>query len=217
MEKRYNDLWTGCPGAVDILGAACLKSQEDDEVNQNKYDNKPKTQLQKSMRIALRWGLVSLAAFVLGGLLVAVAFYLPTRLNLDQANTGLENANATITGKTGQITTLQTGNEALHKNLDSATLHMYVLKALSGVRGASLAVAADDYAGARLSLIQASEALDMLSGLLDNDQTDVITAMQKSAAQAFSDITTDLNSAHPELVQLTKNLLQLEDNLFPNL
>jgi hypothetical protein len=190
---------------------------EDEKVNQNKTDTKPKTQLQKSMRKVLQWGLLALTAFVLGGLIVAVALYIPNRLNLDIANTELENANATITGKTGQITTLQTGNEALHKNLDSATLHMYVLKALSGVRGASLAVAADDYAGARLSLIQASEALDMLSGLLDNDQTDVITAMQKSAAQAFSDITTDLNSAHPELVQLTKNLLQLEDNLFPNL
>jgi hypothetical protein len=187
-------------------------------VNQNNIDtNKPKTRLQKNMQIALRWGLVSLTAFVLGGLLVAFALYMPNQLSLDKANTGLENANATITGKTGQITTLQTGNDALQKNLDSATLHMYVLKAQSGVRGASLAVAADDYAGARLSLIQASEALDMLSVLLDKDQIDVITAMQKSAAQALSDITTDLQSAHPELVQLTKNLLQLEDNLFTNL
>jgi hypothetical protein len=192
-------------------------SQEDGKVNQNKIDTKPKTQLQKSMRTALRWGVVLLTAFVLGGLLVAVALYIPNRLNLDIANTELENANATITGKTGQITTLQTGNDALQTNIESTTLHMYVLKALSGVRGASLAVAADDYAGARLSLIQASEALDMLSGLLDNDQTDVITAMQKSAAQAFSDITTDLQSAQPELILLTKNLLQLEDNLFPNL
>jgi hypothetical protein len=192
-------------------------SQEDGKVNQNKIDTKPKTQLQKSMHTALRWGVVLLTAFVLGGLLVAVALYIPNRLNLDIANTELENANATITGKTGQITTLQTGNDALQTNIESTTLHMYVLKALSGVRGASLAVAADDYAGARLSLIQASEALDMLSGLLDNDQTDVITAMQKSAAQAFSDITTDLQSAQPELILLTKNLLQLEDNLFPNL
>jgi hypothetical protein len=186
-------------------------------VNQNKIDNKPKTQLQKSMRIALRWGLVSLTAFVLGGLLVAVALYNPNRLNLDIANTGLEDANATITGKTGQITTLQAGNDALQRNLDSTTVHMYILKALSGVRGASLAVAADDYAGARPSLIQASEALDMLSALLDDNQTDVLAAMQESAAQASSFITTDLKSAHPELVQLTKNLLQLEDNLFPNL
>jgi hypothetical protein len=187
-------------------------------VEQNKFDTKPKTRLQKSMRIAVHWGLVSLTAFVLGGLIVAVAFYIPTRSNLDKANTGMENANATITGKTGQITALQTGNDAMQKKLDSTTVHMYILKALSGVRGASLAVAADDYAGARLSLLQASEALDMLSVLLDDNQIDVLTAMQKSAAQASSLITTDLKSAQPELVQLTKNLLQLEDNLFlPNL
>ncbi|HEY4717383.1 MAG TPA: hypothetical protein VIH14_00045 [Anaerolineales bacterium] len=102
------------------------------------------------------------------------------------------------------------------KNLDSARLHMYVLKALSGVRGASLAVAADDYAGARLSLTQTSAALDTLSTLLGADHKDVLAAMQKSAAQALTDEKTDLKSAQPELDQLTKNLAQLEDNLFSN-
>jgi len=65
-------------------------------------------------------------------------------------------------------------------------------------------------------LIQASEALDTLSGLLGSDQKDVFTAMQKNAAQALTEVKTDLMSAQPELVQLTKNLVQLEDNLFPN-
>jgi cytoskeletal protein RodZ len=177
---------------------------------------RPETRLQKSMRGALRWVLVVLVAFGLGALLIAFALYVPTRQKLDKANADLGHANATITSQSDQITTLQTSNETLQKNLDSATLHMYVLKALSGVRGASLAVAADDYAGARLSMIQASEALDNLSGLLGTDQKDVLTAMQQSAAQALTDVKTDLKSAHPELDQLTKNLVQLEDNLFPN-
>jgi hypothetical protein len=173
---------------------------------------RPETRLQKSiksMRGTLRWVLVAVLAFGLGALLIAFALYVPTWQKLDKAN-------ATLTGKTDQITTLQTGNKALQKNLDSATLHMYVLKALSGVRAASLAVAADDYAGARLSLIQASEALDTLSGLLGTDQKDVLAAMQQSAAQALTEVKTDLKSAQPDLVQLTKNLVQLEDNLFPN-
>jgi enamine deaminase RidA (YjgF/YER057c/UK114 family) len=173
---------------------------------------KPETRLQKSMRGALRWVLVVLVAFGLGALLIAFALYIPTRQKLDKVN-------ATITGKTDQITTLQTVNETLQlvtKNLDSATLHMYVLKALSSVRGASLAVAAGDYAGARLSLIQASEALDMLSGQLGTDQKDVLTAMQQSAAQALTEVKTNLKSAQPDLDQLTKNLAQLEGNLFTN-
>jgi len=178
---------------------------------------KPETRLQKSMRGALRWVVVALSAFGLGALIIAFALYIPTRQKLNKANADLENANATITSKTDQISTLQTGKETLQKNLDSAMLHMYVLKALSGVRGASLAVAADDYAGARLSLIQASEALDILSSLLGGtDQKDVLTAMQLSAAQALTDVKTDLKSAQPELDQLTKNMVQLEDNLFPN-
>ena len=123
---------------------------------------------------------------------------------------------AKITANTDQITILQVGNEILQNNLYSNTLCMYVIGALSGVRGASLAVATDDYAGARLSLIQASEALDALSGLLETDQKDVLTAMQESAAQALTDVQNDLKSAQPELDQLTKNLVQLENNLFPD-
>ncbi|MBN2145836.1 MAG: hypothetical protein JW726_00550 [Anaerolineales bacterium] len=176
---------------------------------------KPETRLQKSMRGALRWVLVALLAFGLGALIIAFALYFPTRQKLDKANTDLETANATIAEKTGQITILQTDNETLQENLVSATLHMYVLKALSGVRGASLAVAADDYAGARLSLIQASEALDILSGLVGADQKDVLTAMQQSAAQALTEMKTDLALVQPELDQLTKNLVQLENSLFP--
>jgi multidrug resistance efflux pump len=174
------------------------------------------TRLQKYVRVAWPWMLVALLAFGLGALLIAVALYFPTRQKLNTANADLEHANATITGQSDQITTLQTDNETLQKDLDSTTLHMYVLKALSGVRGASLAVAADDYAGARLSLIGASEALDTLSGLLGTDQKDVLSAMQKSAAQALTQIQTDLASAPPELDLLTKNLVQLEKNLFPN-
>ncbi|MBN1873716.1 MAG: hypothetical protein JXA33_05765 [Anaerolineae bacterium] len=177
---------------------------------------KPETRLQKSMHSAWRWVLVAVLAFGLGALLIVFTLYVPTRQKLDKANADLEHTNAVLTSKTDQITTLQTGAETLQKNLDSTTLHMDVLKALSGVRGASLAVAANDYAGARLSLIQATEALATLSDRLGTEQKDVFTAMLQSAAQTLADVQTDLKSAQPELDQLTQNLVQLEDNLFPN-
>jgi hypothetical protein len=172
---------------------------------------------QKPKRGVLRWVLMVLLAFGLGALLIAFALYIPTRQSLDKAKTDLGNANTTITSRSTQITTLQTVNTTLQKNLDTTTLHMIMLEALSGARAASLAIAADDYAGARLSLIQASEALDTLSGLLvGTDQKDVFNAMQQSAAQALTDMKTNLKSAQPEMDKLTKNLVQLEANLFPN-
>lgn len=176
----------------------------------------PETRLQKSVRVARPWMLVALVAFGLGALLIAVAFYFPNRQMLNTANADLEHANATISDMTDQVATLQAENETLQQNLDSATLHMVVLEALSGVRGASLAVNAGDYAGARLSLIQASEALDTLPGRLGTDQSDVLAAMQQGAAQALTEIQSNLTSAPPELDLLTKNLVQLEKNLFPN-
>jgi len=177
---------------------------------------KPETRPQKSMRGTLRWLLAVLLAFGLGALLIAFLLYIPTRQELVKANTDLEQATATITSQTDQIATLHTGNETLQKDLDSAKLQIYVLRALSGVQGASQAVAADNYAGARLSLIQASDALDILSGLLGTDQKDVLNAMQQSASQALIKMKTNLTSAQPELDQLTNNLAQLEGNLFPN-
>jgi hypothetical protein len=60
-------------------------------------------------------------------------------------------------------------------DMDYAILHSYALKALSGVLGASQAIAAHDYAGARMSLIKAYDAFDILSGLLVTDQIEVLT------------------------------------------
>jgi len=177
---------------------------------------KPETHPRKSMRSAWRWVLVVVLAFGVGALSIVLTLYVPTWQKLNRTNADLVHANTTLTSKTDQITALQTGAQALQNSLDSATLHGDILKALSGVRGASLAVAADDYAGARLSLIQATEALDTLSGRLGTAQKDVFTAMQQSGAQALADVQTDLKSAQPELDQLTRNLVQLEDNLFPH-
>lgn len=73
--------------------------------------------------------LVTLLAFGLGALFIAFALYVPTRQKLDIANNAdLEHANATITGNTDQITTLQTGNGALLETLDSATLRRMSLQ-----------------------------------------------------------------------------------------
>jgi hypothetical protein len=177
---------------------------------------KPETRLQKIIHDGRPWVLVALLSLGLGAMIIALTLYAPALQKLDKASANLEIANTTITDITDQIETLQANNESLQTDLDTTTLHMVVLKALSGVRGASLAVAADDYAGARLSLIQASEALDTLSGLLGTDQKDVLAAMQQSAAQTLTEVKANLKSAQPALDQLTKNMVQLEKNLFPN-
>lgn len=187
-----------------------------DKMEFDKPEIKSDSFLKKSLRGTLRWVLVVLGSFVIGGLLVLFTLYNPVRQKLELADTNLEHANETIKTQADQITTLQTENETLQTNIDSTTLHIDVLEALSGLRGASLAVAADDYAGARLLLIQASEALDTLSGRLGTDQKDVIIALQQSASQALADVQNNLKSAQPELDQLINNLVQLEDNIFPN-
>ena len=75
------------------------------------------------------WVLVTLLAFGLVAVFIAFVLCIPTRQKLDiVANADLEHANATITGNSDQSTTLQTGNEALLENLDSATLRRMSLQ-----------------------------------------------------------------------------------------
>jgi hypothetical protein len=176
---------------------------------------KPETRLYKTMRSGFRWLMLTVVAFGLGALFIAIVLYLPMRLKLDQANADLELANVNLTSKMDQIVVLQTDKEALQRSGDSNTLHMHLLKAISGVRGARLAAAADDYAGASMSLIQVSESLGNMSGMMGMDQQDVLTAIELSTTQAMIEIKTDLRSTQPKLDQLTKNLVQLENNLFP--
>jgi hypothetical protein len=176
---------------------------------------KPNTRLRKTMRSGFRWIMVALVAFGLGASLIAIALYIPMRLKVDKANADLDLANVNLTSRMEQIDVLQKDNEILKTSLDSSTLHMHLLQAKSGVSGASLAVAADDYAGARMSLVKTSEALGNLSDLLGMNQKDVLTTMKLTTAQAMTDLKTDLKTAQPKLDQLTKNLVQLENNLFP--
>lgn len=188
-------------------------------MNKNKSiqsGTKPETRLQKLLTGVLRWGLVGLIAFGVGALLITFALYIPTRQKLNKAIADLTDANTTISEKTDQISTLQTENDNLHRDLESATLHIDVLKVLAGLRGASLAVEAGDYTGARLLLIQASDALDTLSGRLGEDQKDLFIAMQQSASQVLADVQNNLKSSQSELDQLVNNLVQLENNLFPS-
>ena len=185
---------------------------ERDEIT--KPEIKSDSTLKKTMKGILRKVILVLGSIVIGGLLVYFILYSHAIKNLEVTDTNLENANETIIAQDDQIKSLLIENETLQNNIDSATLHLNLLEALSGMRGASLAVGASDYAGARLLLIQASEALDTLSGQLGTDQKDVFVAMQNSASQALVDVKNNLESAQPVLDQLINNLVQLEGILF---
>jgi hypothetical protein len=167
-------------------------------------------------RGVLRWMGLALVTFGLGALLMVLLLYVPAQQKLNQVDAGLKQANAALTERSNQVTGLEADKHGLQKQLDAATMHLYLLKTLSGVRGASLGVASSDYAGVRLSLMQASAALDALVPLITPDQKDVVTAMQKDAAQALVAAKTDLRSAQPALDQLAKNMNQLENSLFPS-
>jgi uncharacterized protein YlxW (UPF0749 family) len=188
------------------------------ENTEEKINDKPQPirQTPAWLQSFLRWGLVILVAFALGAVLVALVFHLPLQQEYKQVSNDLENATAEVTDLTTQVNDLTATNEVLQQNLDNADLRQSITSALADVRAARLAIGADDQAGARLAVTQAIQSLDTLAGLIDKDNSDIVTNMQDKANQANTDLQTDLTSALPALEQLDDNLVSLFDTLFPS-
>jgi uncharacterized protein YlxW (UPF0749 family) len=188
------------------------------ENTEEKINDKPKPVRQTPtwLQSFLRWGLVILVAFALGAVLVALVFHLPLQQEYKQASSDLESATAEVTDLTAQVNDLTATNEQLQQNLDNADLQQSITSALAEVRAARLAIGANDPAGARLSVTQAIQSLDTLAGLIDKDNSDIVTNMQDKANQANIDLQTDLTSALPALEQLDDNLVSLFDTLLPS-
>jgi len=163
----------------------------------------------------LRWGLIILVAFTLGAVLIALVFYLPLQQDHKLISTQLDDATAEVADLTNQVDTLTAQNEALQQSLDATGLQTSIASALADVREARLAINANDPAGARLAVTQAIQSLKTLTGLVDKENSDIVTNMLEKANQANIDLQTDLASALPGLEQLDKNLVSLFNTLFP--
>lgn len=188
------------------------------ENNEEKTNNgpKPARQIPSWLQGFLRWGLIILVAFTLGAVLVALAFYLPLQQDYKQTSTRLDSVTADVADLTDQVDELTIQNEDLQQSLDASELQSSITSALAEVRDARLAITAKDSAGARLAVTQAIQSLSALTGLVDKENTDIVTNMLEKANQANVDLQLDLTSALPGLEQLDKNLVSLFNTLFPS-
>ncbi len=163
----------------------------------------------------LRWGLIILAAFTLGAVLITLVFYLPLKQDYKLTSSELDNATAEVADLTDQVDELTSQNEALQQSLDATGLQASITRALADVREARLAIDANDPAGARLAVTQAIQSLSTLTSLVDKENSDIVTNMLDKANQANVDLQVGLALALPGLEQLDKNLVSLFNTLFP--
>lgn len=179
-------------------------------------ETKPVRQMPPWLQGFLRWGLIILVAFVLGAALVALVWFLPLQQDYKLVSTQLEQAEADVTELTTQVDALTAQNENLQQSLDATGLQTAITSALADVREARLAIDANDPAGARLAVTQSIQSLSTLTGLVDKENSDIVSNMLEKANQANVDLQTDLASAVPGLEQLDKNLVSMFNTLFPS-
>lgn len=162
------------------------------------------------LRNILRWTLISLIAFGLGVLTLYFTSLKPTNSELEQTKVDLEEANLIIEDLEDQLNTLNQDNQEYENQIESAELRLILLSAISDVRAANLATQDDNYAGALLSLKDASQTLEVLKNTLGEENSEIITTMQENLADIQSALKNEPETAKTDLDRLTTNLLRLE-------
>lgn len=177
----------------------------------------PESRLQRFARLSVRWLAGLLIVFALGVLATVFVLLQPARQDLSQTRAELEQANQRITeleAEVERLSTFERSNQKLSEDLDTANLHITILRALSDVNAARLALAMDDSASAQVHLTKTNQTLQELEGLVDANSRDLVVSMQDRLELALSEIGEDNFAAQSDLGVLSTNLVQIENTYF---
>ncbi len=177
----------------------------------------PESRLQRFARLSVRWLAGLLIVFALGVLATVFVLLQPARQDLSQTRAELEQANQRITeleAEVERLSTFERSNQKLSEDLDTANLHITILRALSDVNAARLALAMDDPASAQVHLTKTNQTLQELEGLVDANSQDLVVSMQDRLELALSEIGEDKFAAQSDLGVLSTNLVQIENTYF---
>lgn len=162
------------------------------------------------LRNILRWTLILLISFGLGLLTLYFVSLTPAKNELEQTKADLTEAAQTIESLEEQRDQIHQINQELESQLETAELRLMMLSVISDVRAANLATQDDNYAGALLSLRDASQTLEELNNALSAEHREIITAIQEDLTDIQDALKNDLETASSDLNRLTTNLIRFE-------
>lgn len=160
-------------------------------------------------RKVLRWAAALLIAFLLGALAVYWFLYRPQSQELAQARSQIQQAQQRI----AELEVYQSQNEALRAEQQDTNLQVYILRALSDVNAARLALATEDAETARAALNNTSRDFNRLANLVGPDHRGQLAAMQDRLQLAVAEMDRDAFAAQSDLGVLEASLRQLEAEL----
>ena len=168
----------------------------------------PPSRFRRFVRSAFRWVILALIAFLVG---IAVMAYplLRAQANLKNVEKERDQVGFTNTVLNMQLTGLQSDQERL-----------IVLRALSELRAARLALTTDDEINVPLFIDKAAQVMKTVPDTLMETQQATVTKIQQKLALAQEKAKSNLKITKPELDQLLaeaiENLRNLDALLNPN-
>lgn len=180
-------------------------------------------------RQALRALLGILIIFLLGFLAAMITLYSPVQNELQKAKTDLQQAKEKMTSlesdltkqatesstKQKDLTSVQEQINTLQGELDKSALHVKLLRVLTEIHQAHLALANEDITFAQLYLKETPKALEELGTLLGDEYKDLAKDLQSRLQQTLDEMDKDLFAAKSDLSVIEEKLLRLESTLFP--
>ena len=142
----------------------------------------------------------------MGALAVYWFLYRPQIEELAQARSQVQQAQQRI----ADLEVYQSQNEELRAEQRETNLQVYILRALSDVNAARLALATEDPETARAALGDTRSDFSRLANLVGPDHRDQLAAMQERLQLAVAEMARDAFAAQSDLGVLEANLRQLE-------
>ena len=173
------------------------------------------------LRLGLIWLGVLLVTFLAGVLTYHFVRYQPTAASLVQANQSVANLQTKSDGLTrqleianGKIATLESENQVLQTGLADSNVHIELLKALTDINAAHIALSNQDISGAKVALSNTENQLDSLKPSIASVDAALADNISQRLALIVAGMERDADSAKVDLELLAKNLLDVETLLF---
>jgi DNA repair ATPase RecN len=169
------------------------------------------------LKKVLRWAAGIGALFAFGIALTWLVRVRPLVRELSDVRSVLTTANAQIADLEVQLSDMQTleaNYASLEADFKDAELHLRLMRILSDVSTARLALAMNNPTAARIALTDTDERLSMLQKDLEDEYASIVADARFRLQQAISEIDTNMFAAEGDLEILANYLMNLESEYF---
>ena len=180
-------------------------------------EKKGLSQARKIWRSILIWLVVVAIAFAGGFFLDTMLRYRPEQDRTADLKAELHDAQMDITALEEEVKRLgsfEDENIALLEEIDQLNLHLILLSLRASIADSSLALEQGRQADAKLALDKVGSTLEILEGMLNKEQAEVVNSMIQRYELVMIELENDGATVLTDLELLSSKLITLENTLF---